>query len=279
VTLGKDGRVNWSAIVPFGAELHDIDLRVPLPAGNLDELRRLYDEHHLLVFRNQHLSLDEQIRVMEYFGPVLDDYTTIGYVSNVRSDGHLGNSELYYHSDLACTPEPFLGLSLHAVEVEDDATSTRYANAARAYASLPPAIRERIDRLEAVHVWPRELAERQRSDGVPPDHPRAVHPVVMEDPRTHSRALFVNQNQTDAIVGLEPKESEELIQELFRHLYADDNVYEHLWRNGDVVVWDNRAVQHARAELDPDTPRTLQRVCAAHGPAELYHFAGAGNAS
>src|SRR5262249_9087606 len=142
-------------------------------------------------------------------GPVLRDETAIGYVSNMHAEGYLGNSELYYHSDLACTPEPFLALSLHALDVRDDATSTRFANAAQAYAKLPSRLRERVEGLQAVHVWPLQLAERQRSGNVPPDHPRAVHPVVMEDPRTHARCLFVNQNQTDAIVGLDPRESEE----------------------------------------------------------------------
>jgi taurine dioxygenase len=73
-------------------------------------------------------------------------------------------------------------------------------------------------------------------------------------------------------VGLGPDESEELLEELFQYLYAPANLLEHVWRNGDLVVWDNFAVQHARANVRTDGPaRTLRKV---YSPVEHEMAAG-----
>ena len=80
------------------------------------------------------------------------------------------------------------------------------------------------------------------------------------NPQTGTRALYVSELQTDRIEGLPLAESDQLLQELFGYLYAPDNVYEHWWHEGDLVVWDNFAVQHGRRDLADVGRRTLQRA-------------------
>jgi taurine dioxygenase len=96
-------------------------------------------------------------------------------------------------------------------------------------------------------------------ESVPPEGDRARHSVLLPHPRTATDVLYVNEMQTERINELSPDDSDELIGALFAHLYTPEFTYEHRWQIGDLVVWDNVAVQHARR--DPvEGPRTLQRV-------------------
>jgi taurine dioxygenase len=86
-----------------------------------------------------------------------------------------------------------------------------------------------------------------------------VHAVVGRQDVTDRPYIFVNSDMTGCVIGMSEPESDALLDELFAYLYAEKRIYEHAWRAGDIVIWDNRAVQHARAEIQGGT-RTLQRV-------------------
>jgi alpha-ketoglutarate-dependent taurine dioxygenase len=88
-------------------------------------------------------------------------------------------------------------------------------------------------------------------------------PIGMRHPRTGETVLYVSQQQTREIDGLPESESEALLEELFSHLYRAEALYEHDWRNGDLVAWDNIAIQHARPNVTLEGPvRTLRKVFA-----------------
>jgi taurine dioxygenase len=241
---------------PFGAELQ-IDLRAPLSTEQEVELLRLYHEYDLLVIRRQELSIDDQIRVMGYLGPVM--HTPDG-VGQIRPDNGLRTSRLAFHSDLAFSPEPVLGISLHALEVIDGRTATRFANARHAYERLDPTLRRRLAGREALHVFALDLGGRNRAEAVDPRLPSSVHPVIWNHPETGAPLVYVSENQTDAIVGVDSDESEAALSLLFHALYQPSDILEHRWRNGDIVIWDNLSVQHGRADISDDGPRILQRV-------------------
>ena len=170
----------------------------------------------------------------------------------------LGVGELAFHSDLAFNPEPFLTISLHATDVEDGRSSTRFVDSCIGYRTLPEATKARLAGHDALHVFAVDMAGH--NSDAPEGLPRATHPLVMEHPRTGEPILYVNLNQTARIVGLAPQESADLLEALFEHLYREENVYEHRWRNGDLVMWDNLATQHARGNVSGVGRRTLQRV-------------------
>ena len=216
------------------------------------------------MFRNQALSHPRQIEFLSSFGPpLLNPQDGVGYISNQPGKGGLGSGELAFHSDLAFSPEPFLGISLHAVDVEDERSSTKFVDSCVSYSALPAALQARLQGLHALHVFAVDMSSRNSED-VPEDMPRAVHPLVMEHPRTGEPILYMNLNQTARIVELEPEESLELIDELFDRMYQPENIYEHRWRMGDFVMWDNLACQHARGEVSNVGARTLQRAVLAH---------------
>jgi taurine dioxygenase len=249
---------------PIGAEVTGLDLAGPLAAGEQGALRRAFEARHLLLFRAPGLGDREHVRLAGCFGPVYDEYGDgrgWHFVSNVRRDAIIGHGPLLFHSDLAFTPEPTLGLSLYAVDVPADGAPTRFANAVRACERLPGDVRARLEGLHAHHLFDLTTqagGARYREATLPAGEPRARHPLVLRHPRSGRPILYASEMQTDRIDELPASEGEALLQQLFAALYAPDNVYEHRWRNGDLLIWDNLALQHGRNA--PDLPRTLRRV-------------------
>lgn len=239
------------------------DLRDPLDAAGQQRLRELLHRHALLLFRGQRLSHEQQIRVLGYCGPVLHAPDGVGYISTNPSKGGLGTGELAFHSDLSFTPSPFHAISLHAIDVVDDGSSTRFASGMRAYAKLPEALRRRLANLRVLNAMPVDMATDRLNENVPPDMPQHWRPAVLPHPVTGTPILYVNQQHSARVEGLSPEDSAALLAELFASLYAPDNVYEHRWHNGDLLIWDNLSLQHARGDLQNSGQRTLQRVVVA----------------
>jgi taurine dioxygenase len=262
--------VTSRAIAPFGVEIDADAVLNPSEAGQA-ELRRLFDEQGLIVVNGlPPLGMEEQKAICRLFGPVLDTPLENFIVSNVREDGYLGVQELLFHNDLPYLPMPYAGGSLHALDVSEGTTSTRFASAARAWDGLLAALREQVAGLNALHLKQRVFDRPNTLADMEPGDVCAVHAVVRRHDRTGRPYLFVNESMTGGIAGLPEAESDALLAELFAHLYAAGNVYEHRWRNGDLVIWDNLAVQHARGRVSTE-PRTLQRVSIARiGYAQMY---------
>lgn len=247
-----------SPLSPFGRQLH-IGLEDGLGTAGRAELQRQFLEDGLLLVRDLTLTMEEQRDYCRTFGPIPDSPYENFYVSNRRADGFLGTKELQWHNDVPYLPSPYLVAALHAVDVDPDATSTKFVSGVRAYASLPQSLKERLTRLNALQVRQRKSERRNRLADLEPGDLCTVHPVVRHQEGTGRPYLFVNENMTACIIGISEHESDALLAELFSYLYADEAVYEHRWRPGDLVVWDNLALQHARGTVG-EGARTLQRV-------------------
>lgn len=254
-----DARLNWSPLRPFGARI-ELDCMAPIGDRHIELLRSLYDAHHLLLFPNQKLSSEQQVRVSSWFGPIALDKGATHYSTTDPALAEMGAAEITFHSDLSCATEPLLGISLHAIDVAEEASPTLFIDAMAAAADLPDSLRNRLEGLHVMNLWPLKLAERQRRESSPEDWPGAVHPLLKQHPRTGAAILYLNASHTDRIIELSADESENLIQELFGHLYSGAHCYVHRWMNGDLIVWDNLALQHRRPESPRGVPRTLQRV-------------------
>jgi taurine dioxygenase len=245
-------------LAPFGVEV-EVDVR-KLSSKDEEELRRLYHVDGLLLLRDQTLTMDEQIDLCSVFGPILRNSRENYIVSNVRDDGLLGNKALLFHNDVPFVPCPYLGGSLHALDVAEGVSATEFVSGFRAYERLPVSLRDRVEALTALQVRKRVEGRRTRLTDLHPRDCAAVHRLVGRLASTQRPYLFVNEDMTDSIVGVSEAESDALLDQLFSHLYAPGEVYEQVWRNGDIVIWDNLAVQHARREVAPIGNRTLQRV-------------------
>lgn len=246
-------------LTPFGMEI-ECDLATVLTGDQAQRLIDLFRQHKLLVFRNQHLGEDDQVRLMELFGPVLGSK---GEYRELSADGNLGSGPLAWHSDLAFTEEPFEAISLHAVEVQDGKSWTAFANGITTLRDLEPELRAQLEGRDAVTVLSMIQTHRAVTYETPDFLPQQTRPLVIPHPHTGEPILYINEMQTARIEGLPRAESDALLTQLFDRLYAEDTVYRHHWNNGDVVVWDNIALQHARSDLTGCHPRRMQRIVCA----------------
>jgi taurine dioxygenase len=242
---------------PFGLEVK-VDLSATFSAAEKQALRQLYQRDGLILVRNQKLSMDQQIEACSIFGPVLRNRENY-IVSNVREDGLLGTRELLFHSDVPYVPAPYLGGSLHALEVDAGVSATRFASGFKAYDRLPTELRRRIDALNALHVRARAFTRRTRLTDLIPTDNCAVHALVGRQKDTERSYIFACLDMTACVIGMPEQASDLLLEELFSYLYAEEQIYDHVWRPGDIVIWDNLAVQHARKAIAAGR-RTLQRV-------------------
>lgn len=244
---------------PFGWEA-EIDLSRPVGAAEQAALRAVWRRDGLILMRGQALDKARQMDVCEIFGPVQREAIDNFLVSNVEPGGLLGNTELLFHNDIPYVPAPFLAGSLYAIDVAaEGAPPTRFASALKAWERLPAALRQRVEGLHALHVRGHMLSRRTTLADCGPQDPCCVHPAVGRQEETGRPYLFVNMDMTAQFTSLPLAESDALLEELFGYLYPPGQIYEHHWAPGDLIVWDNFAVQHARSAFG-DAPRTLQRV-------------------
>ena len=243
----------------FGAEV-DYDLSWPLDATGQDALRSLLYAQGVLVFHDQALNDADQARVLGYFGAILGEE---GENRELATDGNLGSCRLLFHSDLAFTPEPFRLLSLYGLDVDEGRTSTRFASGTRVLETMPAALRDRLATLTATNAIPPSQIERAVSYDTPAFLPQISQPAIIPHPVTGEPILFLFEMQTSRFDQLPADESEALLREVFGHLYADANVYEHVWHNGDLVIWDNIALAHGRHDQAATAKRRLRRIAVA----------------
>lgn len=253
------------------------DLAATPPGGawtaeEMDDLRNAFDRRHLLVLRGGVIAGAAQVAFAARFGPLVSERELWGYVSNVRPDGIVREGALLFHSDFAFAREPVDAICLHALEVPADGAPTRFADVTRAAAALPADLRARLEGKTVLNVYdfhrpddrPMRLAE------VDLRSPRHEHPVLSRHRRTGEEVVLANELHTDHIVGLSRAESDAVLADLFAVLYDPAHILEHHWQVGDLVLWDNVALQHGRPDFTKEEARTLQRVTVGrYTPGEL----------
>lgn len=253
------GALKWRPLEPFGAEVF-ANLSAPLSPEAEVELIALLNDRSLILARGQSLAMERQRAICALFGPLLLREGENGYMTNEA--GGPSASELTFHADAAYTPHPFDALSLHALDVVDDASSTRFVSAERGYDRLPEPLRARLDVLDQEMIAPHytELAGRTCDRRDPQVQKRGVMPAVRTNPHNGKRCVWVGEMQTAHLLGMDWEEGRALLHWVYDHLYAPDNLLEHRWRNGDIIIWDNIALQHARGNVEGVGRRLLQRV-------------------
>ncbi|RTL20092.1 MAG: TauD/TfdA family dioxygenase [Burkholderiales bacterium] len=263
----------------FAAEVLGLDLGQPLADDDFRRIHRAHLDHHVLVFRDQRITPQQQIDFSRRFGQlqihVLHQFALPGHpelliVSNIVENGQpigLGDAGHYWHSDLSYVERPSLGSMLLAQELPAEGGDTLFADQHAAWEALPETLQARIRHLKAEHSylakyeelrarspWRPKLSDEQIAKVKP-----SVHPVVREHPETGRLALFVSEHFTTRIVGLPDDESRALLDELFERSTRPELRYRHAWRDGDMVFWDNRSVMHLAAGCPDDLRRRLHR--------------------
>jgi taurine dioxygenase len=177
--------------------------------------------------------------------------------------GALGYSEAVWHTDMSYLPVPPIASMLWALKLPAWGGNTWVAGMVGAYENLPPALKERAKKLQIKHDGTRDSAGNVRKGVQDDPNPMTAagyaHPAVIKDPGTGKPALFLGRRPRAYMVGLPLDESEALLDELWKHAIGKNNVYEHRWTVGDVLIWSNYSTMHRRDEFDKDTIRRMHR--------------------
>ena len=257
-----------------GASVTGVDLSKPVSEGLAQQIRDIFTQYSVLCFPGQDITNDHQAEFAKIFGHAdTADRSTedpdskqskrgVMYVSNIREDGKLigvlPDGEMHFHSDGAHRENPYRATTLFALEVPSFGGETRFAAMAAAYEALTRPQRSSLENLQARHVfnYNKTTREEMRRDK---DVSYAIHPLVKIHPDSGRKSLYLSRLMTSDIIGMATEESEKLLIKLFAHCEKPEFVYEHKWVPGDLVIWDNRSVNHARNDFPGDQRRLLRR--------------------
>ncbi len=272
------------SVVPSGkalaADIRGVNLAEDLDAATFKQIVDAWSDHLVLRFRGQKLSDPDLERFSARLGPldrapqyspgtevtVKSDYVTVisNVVVNGKPIGDLGNAEALWHTDMSYNDNPPMASALYALEIPPTGGETGYCNMYLAYENLPPALKKRVEGLQCKHDSSRNstggLRRGQPENTTPKDAPGAIHPLVLTHPVTGRNALFLGRRLNAYIVGLEPQESESLLDTLWAHATKPEYTWYQEWQLGDLVLWDNRCTMHRRNAFDGSARRIMHRT-------------------
>ena len=264
----------------IGAALTGVDLRAADDPALRRTLREALAEHHVLVLRDQHASIAEQKRLTAVFGdvmrlpyvaPMADDPAVIAVLKEAHETGG-GVFGGEWHSDFSFLESPPAGSVLNAAEIPPVGGDTAWASQAAAFETLPAHLKAFVEARRAVHVGkpygvkfaPPEKARSNASIRMTRGDPEAdrevMHPAVVTDPLSGTRALFLNPIYTTRFEDLTEEESRPFLEQIYRHATRPDFSMRHRWRPGDVVIWDNRMTLHYATNDYAGARRLLYRT-------------------
>ena len=257
-----------------GAEVTGVDLTQEPSSEVRNRLHGLLAERAVVVVRNQRLSPPQFMRAAEMFGELmpqmierftLPDFPLVGFVSSEDTDKPGGRRMVrgeQYHTDHSNYPAPPKATLLHAVTIPSAGGDTQFVNVHASYDDLPGETKGRIEGRRALHVYLSSRSPRRKAVLSEEDRariPETWQPLVPRHPESGRKGLYLNTAHMERVEGLGVDEGFALIAELMRHAAQPKYEYRHRWRDGDMVVWDNRSVMH-QANGDYTERRYLYRL-------------------
>ena len=263
----------------LGATVRGVDLR-GLDDAAFARVMQAWHDHSVLLFRDQTLSDQDLIGFSRRLGDLdwapiqengrrfVEGLPEIYIVSNVKVNGEpigsLGDGEAVWHTDMSYLDLPPKASMLYSLEVPPSGGNTSFCTMYGIYEALPAHLKDRIAPLKIKHDGTYNSGGYVRQGVTPTDDPRtspgAVHPLVCTHPATDRRMLYLGRRRNAYLVGLEVAESEALLDELWSVVDRTEFAWEHVWRVGDLVLWDNRCTMHRRGAFDPNSRRIMHRT-------------------
>jgi alpha-ketoglutarate-dependent taurine dioxygenase len=265
----------------MAAEVLGLDLRQTISADVKARLAEAFAHYHVLCFRNQSLTKEEQIEATKQFGPLdvhvqsnrSSDIPLIHIVTNldendVPRQSIAAKGSVHWHSDKSYRAVPSLATFLYALEVPDEGGETEFANMTMAFEALPPARQAEIADLKVVHSWPdsvRRTNKREATEEEKTNWPPIAQPLARTHPDSGRKAIYIGQHAS----WIEGREAEgrALIEEMEAWSTQPQFRYAHKWQVGDLLMWDNRCLLHRAAAFDGDRYRRLMHRTVTKGSA------------
>ena len=276
----------------LGAEITGIDLSKEISAAQREFIFNAYLDNLVLLFRGQSLTFADLLRLSELFGPPglaanqllglarksylpqeLPDNVAI--ISNIvdgkgKPIGALGDGEAFWHTDSSFTETPISASLLHAIEVTEQGGETSFLNMYKAYEEMPAGLAGKINGRYANHSKVHNSAGVRRPEFAevtdPSKAPGVKHPIVRTHPVTKRKCLYLGRRQNSYIFELPLAESEKTLDELWAHACQEKYAWQHKWRVGDLLVWDNRCTMHHRNAFAPNARRLMHKSTTAGEP-------------
>jgi alpha-ketoglutarate-dependent 2,4-dichlorophenoxyacetate dioxygenase len=276
----------------FGVEIQGVQVCEPMDDGSFAEIRQAFETHSLLLFRDQRLTDEGHLAFSRRFGPL--EVTVKGNPaagSNFARQSNLdiesgqvipeGDPRLTYlkaarlwHTDSSFKPVPALASLLAGHICPPEGANTEFAACRAAFDDLPEAMKDRLWSSRAVHTQMHSLSLIDPSiitDAMRKEMTPVLQPMVRVNPVNRRRAVYVAAHASH-VVGMPEEQGAALIRDLIAHATQDRYVYSHGWREGDLIVWDNRATLHRATPYDAARyKRLLQRATVA-GNADEYRW-------
>ena len=265
----------------LGVIVKDTNLASGLSSLQILQIQDLLNKHKVVVFPNQELTDNQLKNFAFHFGPPFipdnnspvlgsqDSANSIVIVGNQAHEytkSYLGHQEVLPHSDHQWLRCPSSASMLYAVDIEKNSSPTIWFDMVKAYELLDPKIISIIDDLKLItynpFYRPFGSVSSKYVDSRIDSPPGEIfpHPVVRTHPLSKERILYLNIAYEVEFAGIPYDTGHELFLKLYDHVLNLNSKYEHHWRNGDLVFWDNRATIHYRPAFDANIRRVLKRV-------------------
>jgi taurine dioxygenase len=259
----------------FGATIDGINLATDIDPDTMAQVKNLWSEHQLLLFRNQDLTEEQLVAFSRGLGDLeihlrreylSRDNPEILMISNMkdgdRTIGILSDTEVGWHYDQIYLPKPAVGSLLYSVILPNDGGQTSFADMTAAFEALSDDMKAKLGGRKAIQSYeafnaqfsvPTNKTQKKMS-------PDIAQPLVRTHPITGRKALYICPGMTTEIVGLEPDDSRETLDFLFDWCVRDEFVYTHDWVLGDALLWDNASTMHRREPFDSSEQRLMKRT-------------------
>jgi taurine dioxygenase len=260
----------------IGAEIKGIDI-TELEAGSpvIKRIRDLLYTNKLVVLRDQDLTPEEYVdftrklgRPQVYFQPQYHhpDHAEIFVSSNVvEADGkRLGVSGTgrYWHTDCQFEKTPLSFTSVYPLVFPKSARETSYIDMSRVYENLPSDLRKKVDTENAAFIHEGQMrykvqasdidrSLRELLDRINEEVPPVRHPAVIKHPVTGTKILYASSGFTTKFVGLNYEDNQRFMKAIFDFSEQPEFVHTHHWEEGDLIIWDNRYLNHKASTTKP----------------------------
>lgn len=263
----------------IGVEVRGIDLRADLDEATRAALRTAWAENCILLVRGQNLTEDEQFAYARIYGEIADRVAPPVEKRSYRADptnkmqlvtdrlddrgrplGSLGDGEMWFHTDKCYIEKPHRASFLYAVEIPSSGGHTKFANLYNAYDRLPTKLRNKLEGRKVLQLYDYGKAGYANLDQNLDDLLHYWQPLFVTNPDTGCKAVYISRLMSVRIEGMDDTESRATLDRISDIIEAPDNIYDHAWTPGDIIIWDNLSSLHARTEWPADERRTLRRV-------------------
>ncbi|MEA3027749.1 MAG: taurine dioxygenase [Alphaproteobacteria bacterium] len=270
----------------IGAEIRGIDLRERPDDDTIKAIYQAWLDHLVIIFPGQQLSQEDLLRATSFFGengglsrPSKEHpkgfsqmLPGIMLISNIRENGEpigaLPDGEMMFHHDMIHAEVPSKATLLYSVEIPSTGGNTLFASGYAAYDTLDPAVRNKLEGRKAQHHYNYGSVQKGDNKGTV-SFGECAHPVFRTNEDTGRKAVYVNRLMSVGVEGMAQEEAEPLLNAVFDHAEKPEFVYEHVWRVGDLLLWDNRCSSHARTDF-PSTERRLMLRTTVKGTVRPY---------